>query len=333
MKFLVTGAAGFIGSQLCEELLKNRDEVVGVDNLNDYYDSSLKLARLSSLEKNMNFDFIKIDVSSHDELSVLFNTIKFDKVFHLAAQAGVRLKIGDFSKYIDSNIIGFTNILKLSVEHQISDFLYASSSSVYGNSKERKLTEDSTVTRPTSYYGSTKLFNENSASVMVRGTQTRARGLRFFTVYGPAGRPDMAYFRIVNSLVSDQTFNLFGDGKSERDFTYISDVTRAVSLLATELSNHEHGYSDVVNIGGGRPVSILALISTIAKKIGKSPRVNYLSRDPNDVAITFADAQRIKNLIGFVPEVTLDDGLDLFLKWALMPENSIQLRRWVESSI
>ena len=331
-KVLVTGAAGFIGFHLCKELIANNHEVVGLDNLNSYYDVELKQIRLSELQLLSYFTFVKMDLINDREISNLVAEGKFDAIYNLAAQAGVRLKKSEYQSYIDSNIVGFSNILNSAIEHGVQNFLYASSSSVYGNGLSGALIENKSLTLPTSFYGSTKLFNENIARTLVKGTKTRSRGLRFFTVYGPYGRPDMAYFRIASSLLNNSKFTLFGDGTIERDFTFVGDVAVATMQLCSELSLKPQGYSDIVNIGGGKPVAINSLISKISDKLGAHLSIINEARNPSDVAVTHADTQTIYNLIKFIPQISLDEGLDSFLDWARKPSIRQKLQAWTESA-
>jgi len=332
MKVLVTGAAGFIGFHLCKELIANGHEVVGLDNLNTYYDVELKQIRLAELQLLPSFKFVEMDLIDWNDVSNLVSSGKFDTIYNLAAQAGVRLKNSEFQSYINSNIIGFSNILNSAIKHEVSNFLYASSSSVYGSGLLGSLVENTSLTMPTSFYGSTKLFNENIARALVRGTKTRSRGLRFFTVYGPYGRPDMAYFRIAACLLSDSKFTLFGDGTIERDFTFVGDVAQATMQLCAELNSQPEGYSDIVNIGGGKPVSINSLISKISDKLGNQLSIIKGDRNPSDVAITHADTNNIYRLINFVPQISLDEGLDTFLDWARKPYIREKLQDWTEST-
>jgi UDP-glucuronate 4-epimerase len=250
----------------------------------------------------------------------------------MAAQAGVRLQAENYSKYIESNVSGFTSVLNFVIKSQIPNFIYASSSSVYGNTEDLIFNETTTDTNPTSYYGSTKLFNEKIASVMVRNSDTRARGLRFFTVYGEMGRPDMAYFRIANAILNDKKFNLFGDGKVKRDFTYIHDVVETTLALGAELATREKGYADIVNIGGGRPVSMNELISEITRQLGKAPEIMNTAANENDVELTKADTSKLYQLVGFTPETKVEEGIGKFLTWARSEEIRTKLDGWVNSA-
>ncbi len=332
MLHLVTGCAGFIGSNIAAKALDSGNQVIGIDNLNTYYDPELKKIRVQRLTNNANFKFIEGNINDYSLLGRIGEEHEISTVYHLAAQAGVRIPPENYSKYIEANISGFTSILDFAVTKKIPNFIYASSSSVYGNTQDMDFNEISTETYPTSYYGSTKLFNERAASVMVVGTSTRARGLRFFTVYGEMGRPDMAYFRIANSILNNKKFHLFGNGEIKRDFTHVSDVTDATLELGKELSTREQGYSDIVNIGGGKPYSMNELISEISKQLGRNPEILVTAANNNDVAVTKADISRLNELIGFIPQVSLQEGISRFLEWATKDQVKNKLDGWVNSA-
>lgn len=332
MPHLVTGCAGFIGSNIAAKALELGHDVIGIDNLNNYYDPELKKTRINILKNHINFRFIEGDINDSQLLNRVGNEVNISSLYHLAAQAGVRISPDQYSKYTEANVSGFTSILNFAVTRKIPNFIYASSSSVYGNTQDLEFNEISTETNPTSYYGATKLFNEKIANVMVRGSSTRARGLRFFTVYGEMGRPDMAYFRIANSILNKKKFNLFGDGKIRRDFTYISDVTNATLELGKELSSRRQGYSDIVNIGGGKPYSMSELILEISRQLGEKPEITETVANANDVAMTKADTSKLNELIGFTPRVSVSEGISRFLKWATKDEVQNKLDGWVNSA-
>lgn len=332
MAILVTGAAGFIGRSLSESLLNQGHEVFGIDNLNDYYSPALKESRLATLLPRENFHFENFDLADGKKVNSFFADSKFNFVYHLAAQAGVRLKPSELDRYISSNISGFTNVLNSVIKREVPNFIYASSSSVYGDVDHEILSETSTPSLPTSYYGSTKLFNEHAARVLSKGSKTKTRGLRFFTVYGPMGRPDMAYFRIITSLLTATEFKLFGDGKIKRDFTYIDDVTKSVILLGEQLATLVESYSDVVNVGGGRPQSMRELIETSEKLVGKELNLSEWSANLNDVKHTEADTTLIEELTNFKPTIPIEVGLKNFLEWARTDEVMENLNNWVASS-
>jgi UDP-glucuronate 4-epimerase len=256
----------------------------------------------------------------------------FDSVIHLAAQPGVRTPLNRSSDYIENNIQAFTNVLQLVTESEIPNFLYASSSSVYGNSKEIPYSESSEDIHPVSIYGATKRANEILAPTYVRGSSTRARGLRFFTVYGPWGRPDMAYFRLINSGINKTEFTRFGDGHVKRDFTYISDITQQISGLHKELQSQKKGFSDIVNIGGGNPHSLNDLIESVNSKLGSDIHVLTSDMNPNDTLYTCADVSLQNSLTGFVPRVSLSEGIKETIEWASSGDISLNLDRWVKST-
>lgn len=332
MTILVTGAAGFIGNALCKSLLDQGHEVVGVDNLNDYYSIELKAARLTTLANYKNFTFEKIDLADAVETKKLFTNKRYSYVYHMAAQAGVRLKREELDRYISSNVVAFTNILANSVSAEVPNFLYASSSSVYGDIEGPSLSESNPQNFPTSYYGATKLFNEHASRVLSKGSSTKSRGLRFFTVYGPMGRPDMAYFRIISSLLNSKSFRLFGDGTLKRDFTYIDDVISSVIRLADQLDKIEFQYSDVVNVGGGQPQSIRELIEISERLSGAKLQIIEEKPDSSDVKSTNADTYLIENLIGFKPSISIEVGIANFIEWANSESIKGKLNGWIEST-
>jgi UDP-glucuronate 4-epimerase len=247
----------------------------------------------------------------------------------LAEQAGVRLPISQLHKYTESNLTGFSNVLQSVINAGIPDFLYASSSSVYGNSTDLPYKEDAVGLAPISFYGATKLSNEILAHSAVIGTNTRARGMRFFTVYGPWGRPDMAYFRLAASLLSDYQFQRFGDGLVKRDFTYVDDTIEGITRLSKQLESVPSGNSDVVNLGGGNPHSLNDLISEFEKISGKKVHITNEHSALGDVNITVADSTLLKNLTGFTPKVSLADGAKYFYDWASSTDIRSQISRWI----
>jgi UDP-glucuronate 4-epimerase len=269
------------------------------------------------------------------ELPKLRETIKNfnpDAILHLAAQPGVRTPIGKSFQYIENNITAFSNILQTCVELEIEDFLYASSSSVYGNSTEIPYRESDTSIRPISIYGASKLANEVLAPTYVRGSKTRARGMRFFTAYGPWGRPDMAYFRIINSILNGADFTKFGGGEIKRDFTFIDDITSMIEVLASELKSHPFGFSDVVNIGGGNPHSLNDLISVTSKLLKAEPKILEKETNRNDTKVTCANTSYLEELTGHLVEVDLVSGVQKTIEWAESAFISKKLNSWVEST-
>jgi UDP-glucuronate 4-epimerase len=331
MKILVTGAAGFIGSHLCREFSLQANEVIAIDNLSDYYDTSLKKARIKNFLDSKVINFSELDICNRSALDSLIMESRPDVVVNLAAQAGVRLPTDQIHKYVDSNLVGFSNVLQSTVSKKVPYFLYASSSSVYGDQAAIPYTESEQNLHPNSFYGATKLANELLTPTLIKNSATIARGLRFFTVYGPWGRPDMAYFRMIANVVSGSEFNFFGDGSVERDFTYIDDAVSSVVELTKELEKREPGYSDVVNLGGGRPLSMNYLLENINKISKAEVEFNRQSSNSNDAKKTMSDSKYIQSLIGSKPETKLEDGINKTYQWALQSEISTQLNNWVKS--
>ena len=327
----MTGAAGFIGSHLCRELSLQANEVIAIDNLSDYYDTSLKKARIKNLLDSKGISFSELDICNRSALNALIKESRPDVVVNLAAQAGVRLPLNQVYKYVESNLIGFSNVLQSTVSNEVPYFLYASSSSVYGDQAAIPYTESEQNLHPNSFYGATKLANELLTPTLIKNSATIARGLRFFTVYGPWGRPDMAYFRMIANVVSGSEFNFFGDGSVERDFTYIDDAVNAVIELSKELEKRKPGYSDVVNLGGGRPLSMNYLLESINKISKAEVKFNRQSGNSNDAKKTISDSSYIQSLIGSKPETKLEDGIDKTYQWALQSDISTQLNNWVKS--
>jgi UDP-glucuronate 4-epimerase len=331
MTVLVTGAAGFVGAHLVKSLHETGESVVGLDSFNDYYSPELKEKRVESLIPN-NIEILDLNLTNTEKLSNLVAKLKPRTVYHLAAQAGVRLQIKDTDQYVQSNLVGFSNILECAVENQVANFVYASSSSVYGNSFNTPYTETDRNLSPISFYGASKLSNELLASALVRGSSTNARGLRFFTVYGPWGRPDMAYFRIAEALINSNQFNLFGDGEVIRDFTYIDDIIHSTLLLTDELnSKKETGLSDVVNIGGGKPSSMKQLITAFEAVSERKLQINQLAHVEKDVNQTIASLKLQNQLINFTPKVSLEQGVEQVFKWANSPLVTSKLNAWTKS--
>ena len=298
MKILVTGAAGFIGSHLATALAKRGDTVIGIDNLNDYYDVSIKQARLKLLAQYPNFKFIKMDLTDRHNLNELFKAEQFDKVANLAAQAGVRYSLTNPHAYIESNIVGFCNILEGCRHHHIKHLVYASSSSVYGANTNYPFSENNTVDHPIALYAASKKANEAMAHSYAHLYQLPCTGLRFFTVYGPWGRPDMALFQFVKNILADKPIDVFNHGNMFRDFTYIDDiiegVVRAIDHPATPNPNWSGDNPDpatsyapwrIYNIGNGNPVKLMDFIAEIEKQLGKKATINFLPMQPGDVAI------------------------------------------------
>ena len=331
MKYLVTGAAGFIGSHLCHKLTTEGNEVIAIDNFSDYYDVNLKKLRVEKLLTPLEVKVLSVDISDKNAIDELIVSSKPEVVINLAAQAGVRLPTDQIHKYVNSNLVGFSNVLQSTVSNKIPYFLYASSSSVYGDQAAIPYTESEQKLHPNSFYGATKLANELLTPTLIKNSATIARGLRFFTVYGPWGRPDMAYFRMIANVVSGSEFNFFGDGSVERDFTYIDDAVNSVIELSKELDKRKPGYSDVVNLGGGRPLSMNYLLENINKISKAEVKFNRQSSNSNDAKKTMSDSSYIQSLIGSKPETKLEDGINKTYQWALQSEISAQLNNWVKS--
>lgn len=288
--------------------------------------------RHKELIQSRSFEIIKIDLTDIFKTQELVSAYKPEVIVHLAAQPGVRTPIGQSYQYIQNNLSAYGNILQSAVQFEVPGFLYASSSSVYGNSKNLPYSEHDTTIRPISIYGATKLANEILTQPFIAGSKTRARGMRFFTVYGPWGRPDMAYFRIINSIINGETFHKFGNGKVKRDFTFIDDITEGIEKLAIDLLNQSESFSDVVNIGGGSPHSLNDLIETISKILGKSIEISKEVSNPNDAEFTCADVNLLQNITGLIPKVSLQKGIQETVKWAKRPDISRHLSEWVNST-
>jgi UDP-glucuronate 4-epimerase len=322
-KVLVTGAAGFIGYYLSKRLLIYGCTVVGVDNLNDYYDVSLKQTRLDQLKPYDKFRFIKMDISDKKAIDELFEAEKFDIVVNLAAQAGVRYSITNPDAYINSNIIGFFNILEACRHNPVDHLIYASSSSVYGSNKKVPYSTDDKVDNPVSLYAATKKSNELMAHAYSKLYKIPTTGLRFFTVYGPMGRPDMAYFSFTNKIVKGEKIQIFNHGDMKRDFTYIDDiVTGVVNVMAKAPDETEDGAPyKVYNIGNNKPEDLLYFVETLEKClmqegiISKPAEKEFLPMQPGDVYQTYADVDELVRDFGFKPNTSLEEGLSRFAKW------------------
>ncbi len=315
-KVILTGAAGFIGSHLAKRLLETGVEVVGIDNINDYYDVSLKYHRLSLLEEYENFTFIRCDISNKDELNRIFEEHKADVVINLAAQAGVRYSIENPQVYIDSNVIGFFNILEACRNYPVKHLVYASSSSVYGNSDKVPFSVDDRVDNPISLYAATKKSNELMAYTYSHLFGIPATGLRFFTVYGPAGRPDMAYFSFTKKILAGEPIKLFNYGELERDFTYIDDIVEGIMNIIPTVPEERNGArAKVYNIGNNKPVALKEFVAAIEEAIGVKAKIEYLPMQPGDVYRTYADISELEKDFGFRPQTDIRTGLKKFAEW------------------
>ena len=331
MQYLITGAAGFIGSHLCHKLAKEGNKIVAVDSYTNYYDVELKNYRVKELLEPLKIDVINLDITDDIKFDDLVNKSKPDVVINLAAQAGVRLPLNETDKYVNSNLVGFSNVLRSTVKNEVPFFLYASSSSVYGDKAAIPYIESEQNLHPNSFYGATKLANELLTPTLIQNSSTAARGLRFFTVYGPWGRPDMAYFRMIANVISGAEFNFFGDGSVERDFTFIDDAVISVMKLTSELQNRKSGYSDVVNLGGGRPLSMNYLLEAVSLISKNEVKFNRLNSNSNDAKKTMSDSKYIESLIGSKPSTKLEDGIAKTIEWAMRKDISSNLNNWVKS--
>lgn len=328
MKILVTGAAGFIGAALTLRLLKRGDEVIGIDNLNDYYDINLKLARLETILHYANFKFIKIDISDKTKIEALFENEKFDNVMHLAAQAGVRYSISNPHAYIDSNIVGFLNILEGCRNNKIKHFVYASSSSVYGANTKMPFSVHDNVDHPVSLYAASKKTNELMAHTYSHLYGLATTGLRFFTVYGPWGRPDMSLFKFTQNILEGKPIDVFNYGNHRRDFTYIDDIVEGVLRVIdnpAQKNNHWDGNCPdpgtslapyrIYNIGNNNPVSLLNFIETLEKCLGKEAKKTLLPIQQGDVPDTYADVSDLISDFDYKPDTILEIGVRNFVEW------------------
>jgi len=328
MKILVTGAAGFIGMSTALRLLARGDEVVGIDNLNDYYEVSLKEARLQQLNGHANFRFIRIDIADRAGIEKLFADEKFDRVIHLAAQAGVRYSIKNPHAYVDSNLVGFVNILEGCRHNQVQHLVYASSSSVYGGNTKMPFSEHDSVVHPVSLYAATKKANELMAHTYSHLYGLPTTGLRFFTVYGPWGRPDMSPFLFAGAILRDKPIDVFNHGNMRRDFTYIDDIVEGVIRSMDRVAETNPGYVPdeadpatstapyrVFNIGNNDPVQLLDFIGAIESAIGKQAEKRFLPMQDGDVPATFADTSLLNDWVGFAPATPIQDGVNRFVAW------------------
>jgi UDP-glucuronate 4-epimerase len=341
MKILITGTAGFIGFHLAKRLIAQGDDVIGLDNINDYYDINLKYGRLqetgiseSRIKYNKiiksdnyeNYRFIKLNLEDNENMEKLFKKEKFDKICHLAAQAGVRYSLTNPQAYIDSNIQGFMNILEGARHNAIKHLVYASSSSVYGMNEKQPFSTNDNVDHPISLYAATKKANELMAHTYSYLYGIPSVGLRFFTVYGPWGRPDMAYFLFTKSITENKAIDIFNNGNLKRDFTYIDDIIEGViRVIDTPIINN-YNTSDPVtssskapfrlyNIGNNSPVKLMDFIQTIEKHLGKTTKKNYLPMQPGDVLSTYADISDLVRDYGFKPNTSIDEGIKKFVDW------------------
>jgi UDP-glucuronate 4-epimerase len=309
-KILVTGSCGFIGMHLCEKLLKQEFQVLGLDNINNYYSIELKKMRLSRLKKYSQFEFQKIDISNKKEINLIFSVFKPDIVVNLAAQAGVRYSIENPDAYITSNINGFINILECCRHSKVDGLIYASSSSVYGANDEIPFSVKDRVDKPISIYAVTKRSNELMAYSYSHLYNLNTTGLRFFTVYGPWGRPDMAMYLFAEKILQGKEIEVYNHGEMQRDFTYIDDI---VSGICSAINNNYQ--CEIFNLGNNRSEKLMDMIGLLEKSVGKKAKIEFKQNQPGDVKKTFADIKRSEKYLNYKPSVHLDKGIPQFIKW------------------
>ncbi|WP_370685388.1 NAD-dependent epimerase [Klebsiella quasipneumoniae] len=327
MKFLVTGAAGFIGFHVSKRLLNDGHQVVGIDNINDYYDVKLKESRLEQLE-SPSFTFYKLDLADRDGMAKLFETEQFERVIHLAAQAGVRYSLENPYAYADSNLTGYLNILEGCRHNKVQHLLYASSSSVYGLNRKMPFSTDDSVDHPVSLYAATKKANELMAHTYSHLYSILTTGLRFFTVYGPWGRPDMALFKFTKAMLEGKSIDVYNYGKMKRDFTYIDDIVEAIVRIQDVIPQPDPEWTveegspatssapyRVYNIGNSSPVELMDYINALEQALGLEAKKNMMPIQPGDVLNTSAETQALYKTIGFKPETPVQQGVKNFVDW------------------
>ncbi len=310
--YLVTGSAGFIGFHVCKILLEKKYHVIGIDNINSYYDVDLKLNRLKQLKKiKGNFKFYKVDISNYKKLDKIFHKLKNFKVIHLAAQAGVRYSLKYPKTYIRSNLLGFWNILELSKKYKTKHFVFASSSSVYGANKKTPFVENDKTDNPIQLYAATKKSNEVIAYSYSSLHKLKVTGLRFFTVYGPWGRPDMAIFKFTKNIINNKPLDIYNGGHHYRDFTFIDDIAKGI--ISASFRNNKKNY-EIFNIGNGKPVYLKTLIATLEKILKKKIKKNYLPIQKGDMVSTYASTKKFNSLFKG-KSLPLKNGLIEFVRW------------------
>lgn len=328
MSILVTGAAGFIGYHLSKALCQRGETVIGIDNLNDYYDVQLKKSRLEQLSHFSEFSFAKVDIADLDSLANVFNNHSFSAVVNLAAQAGVRYSIDNPQAYINSNLVGFANVLEQCRQHTIGHLIYASSSSVYGANTVIPFAEHHPVDHPISLYAATKKSNEILAHSYAHLYSLPCTGLRFFTVYGPWGRPDMAYYKFAEKIMNNQPIDVYNHGDMGRDFTYIDDIVAGILRVIDQPATTDVQWSSeqpcpassqapyrVYNIGNGSPVRLLDFITTVEQALGRKADKVFHPMQPGDVKETFADTSRLNTQLNYKPQINLQQGIQHFVDW------------------
>ncbi len=328
MKVLITGAAGFIGAETSRRLLARGDQVIGIDDLNEYYDVSLKEARLATVKDHENFKFVRGDIADRSLMETLFAEERPQRVVNLAAQAGVRYSIENPRSYVDSNVVGFLNVLEGCRYNNVEHLVFASSSSVYGANTQMPFSVHQNVDHPLSIYAATKKSNELMAHTYAHLYGTPVTGLRFFTVYGPWGRPDMSLFLFTKKILEGDPIDVFNNGNHSRDFTYIDDIAEGVVRSIDKLPEPNPGWSSdnpdpassnapyrIYNIGNNQPVKLMDFIASIEKAIGKEAKKNFLPLQPGDVPATYANIDALIEDVGFKPETPIDEGIKRFVSW------------------
>ncbi|MBD2781302.1 NAD-dependent epimerase [Xenorhabdus szentirmaii] len=328
MRYLVTGAAGFIGFHLIKKLIKNGNHVIGIDNINDYYDVNLKKSRLEILSNFKNFNFFLMDVSDRNSIEELFRNNKFDRVIHLAAQAGVRYSLINPYSYSNSNLSGFLTILEACRHQNINHLIYASSSSVYGLNGQLPFSTSDSTDHPISLYAATKKANELMAHSYSHLYGIPTTGLRFFTVYGPWGRPDMALFKFTKSILKHEPIDVYNNGELSRDFTYVDDIVEGIARISDVVPVSDNSWKSkigspanssapykIYNIGNGSPVSLMSYISALENSLGIKAIKNMLPMQPGDVYSTWADTEDLFKATGYKPFTDVSDGVEQFVQW------------------
>ena len=316
MKLLITGSAGFIGFSLAKKFLDSSYSVIGVDNINEYYDPKLKINRLKELKKYKKFKFFKADISDYVQLEKkIYQKHKFSGVFNLAAQAGVRYSIENPDAYFKSNILGFFNIIKLTEKYKSGTLIYASTSSVYGDQKKFPIKENYDTNNPLSFYAASKKTNEIMASSFFKMYKTSSIGLRFFTVYGPYGRPDMSLFKFINSFLNNKKIELYNYGKHTRDFTYIDDIVNSIFLLYQKNKKNKKSIYKIFNIGNAKPIKLKSFVNYIEKIIGKKLKIKYLPMQKGDVEKTHSSPDKLYKYINYKPKTSVEEGIRNFYEW------------------
>ena len=310
MKILVTGSAGFIGYHLCNSLLNDGYDVLGIDNINDYYNKNLKLERLQILKKYNNFNFKKIDISNRRHVAKIFKNFKPNKVINLAAQAGVRFSIENPYSYINSNIVGFINLIEISKQNNVDGFIYASSSSVYGGNKKLPFSERDMTNDPISLYGASKKSNELIANSYSSLYGLNTTGLRYFTVYGPWGRPDMAYFTFTKKILAEEPIEVYNDGKMKRDFTFIDDIINGTKSAIEK--NHK---CEIFNLGNNKNEELMDLIKVIEDELSIEAIIDFLPMQSGDVIETYANIDKSIEKLNYNPKISINDGIPKFINW------------------